>query len=112
MPIRFTRKPTPVSAATATVIASTSTPSSPDFHSRSSVRSARTTAFMARRSFQQTGVHMQDPATSPCDGEVVSDQYQRGVRVSVEFKQQRNDAFAGVRIEIAGGLIGKQHCGT
>src|SRR5438445_263513 len=43
--MRLTRKPTPVRAATATVNASSRTPSSPERHSRASVRkaSARTT---------------------------------------------------------------------
>jgi len=43
--MRLTRKPTPVRAATATVSASSRTPSSPERHSRASVRkaSARTT---------------------------------------------------------------------
>jgi hypothetical protein len=39
----------------------------------------------------------------------VRDQHQRGVRLRVEIEQQRDDAFAGVRVEVAGGLVGEQH---
>ena len=42
---------------------------------------------------------------------VVRHQHQRGVRRGVEIEQQLADARAGGRIEVAGGLVGKQHGG-
>ena len=40
---------------------------------------------------------------------IMGDQYQRGVRGMVQFKQQLDNLFAGMTVEIAGGFIGKQH---
>src|SRR3982750_393213 len=107
MPMRSTRKPTPVSAATATVIASTSTPSSPDFHSRSKVRNAMASAFMGL--LQGARVHLQHPIATACDRTVMRPQHQRGVRLCVEIEEQRDDALARVGVEIAGGFVREQH---
>ncbi|MNE23125.1 hypothetical protein D3C80_1163680 [compost metagenome] len=40
----------------------------------------------------------------------MGDQYQGGAAFLVEFEQQVADALAGMAIEVAGRLIGKQHC--
>ena len=46
-----------------------------------------------------------------CERAIVRDQHQRGVRAAIELEQQLGDALTGRGVEIAGGLIGKQHHG-
>src|SRR5688572_24720586 len=107
--MRFTRKPTPVSAATATVMASTSTPSSPERHSRASARIAMAMALTAARSLQAPRVHRKDAVATRRYGAVVRHHDESGVRLRVELEEQRDDALARVRVEIARGLVREQH---
>jgi acyl-CoA thioesterase-1 len=46
-----------------------------------------------------------------CQAFVVGHQHQGRAAFLVEFEQQVADALAGMAVEVAGGLIGKQHVG-
>src|SRR6478609_2458222 len=108
--IRSTRKPTPVNAATATNNARNSTPRSPERHSRASDRNPSSTA--ARPVFmsdETPGRHGQRPVATRREANIMCHQQQRSVEFPVQVEQQLADALAGGGVQVAGGLVGKQH---
>src|SRR5581483_2532671 len=115
--IRLTRKPTPVRAATATVKASIRTPSSPERHSRASMRRLKDRAWETRmrgvsrawvaicsiassgmRSDDAARLHRDDPAAPRGQLAIVSHQYQccEGIRVQLEQQLTNAPARSGV----------------
>src|ERR1700722_14511654 len=112
VPMRLTRKPTPVSAATATVNASSRTPSSPERHSRASVRrpkgrarsrlkpppTAPAAPVIAFVSDNPTTLHDHNAVALSRKRPIVGDQHQRGVGLLVELEKQLYDAGACGRI--------------
>src|SRR5437016_10584923 len=106
--MRLTRKPTPVRAATATVNASSRTPSSPERHSRASVRKASANARMTALD-NPSRFHRDYPATAGGELAVVRHQNERRVRIRVQVEQQLTHAPAGGGVEISRGLVRKQH---
>src|SRR6267142_3703472 len=105
--MRFVKKPTPVSAATAIVTASASTVSSPDFRSRARTLNANRSAFMSRDHLP--GLEMYAPPAARGDRRVVRYENERRTGCAVEFEQQVHGALAGCRVEVAGRFVGKKH---
>src|SRR6185312_905708 len=111
MPMRFTRNPTPVSAATAVVSASSKTPSSPERHSRTKLRSASAIKRMASSSDHPSGVHVQHAVAALGERTLMRDEYQGRALLDVEPEEQLHHPLSGSCIEIARRLIREQHRG-
>src|SRR6185312_6764602 len=116
-PMRLTRNPTPVRAATAIVSASSSTPSSPERHSRpSNLRASRSgrmeLADLCQGSFlreDSPGFHFDSSAAARGELPIVSHEDEGRVRVRVQLEQQLPDAPSGGRVEVSGRLVREQH---
>ena len=62
-----------------------------------------------RAHLSRPGIHLQNAPAARRDRAIVGHQHQSGMRLRVEIEQQRDDALAGVRVEVPGRLVRKQH---
>src|ERR1700761_867173 len=106
MLIRLTRNPTPVRAATATVNASSNTPSSPERHSRARDRSAKDNARMLNDS---PGFHADGASTSSRQNRIMGHQDECRTRAAVQIEQELTRTPAGDGVQMSRGLVREQH---
>src|SRR5438309_1896001 len=104
---RSAKKATLVIPPTASTRASASTRSSPARQSRSSIRRARRGIALAP-GVNPSGDEPDLAAAAAGDCIVVGHQHERRARLRVHLEHQLDHAGAGRRIEIPGGLVGKE----
>ena len=117
---RSTNRLIPVTVPTASSTAATSSRNSPARHSRSRNRSTSSTRRSRIALSAADGAIRHDPSAVEFDHAVatigqpvvVRDQHQRRAVRVVQLEQQVDDARAGHRVEVAGGLVGEQHFRT
>ena len=107
--MRSVKKPTPVSAVTATSSAASSTASSPERQSRESASNAKRSALIGFTSLP--GVQLDHAVAARRDRAVVGHEHERRAVRGIEVEQELDHARAGRRVEVAGRLVGEQHGG-
>ena len=108
-PMRSVKKPTPVSAVTATRSAASSTASSPERQSRDRASSAKRSARIRSAPDLPPGVELDDASAARRDLAVVRDQHERRAVRRVEVEQELHHPMAGRGVEVAGRFVGEQH---
>ena len=110
VPMRPTRKPTPVSAATATVSASNSTPSSPERHSRAERSQREGEARVLIRPGLPASIRRIRPQRA---ASVMSCVTRTSVVRELAFSSNSSSPMraAGDGVQVAGGLVREQHRG-